>query len=63
MSALSRGQTPDPDVFTASDQREREIIWDALGEYQKSIMLDPEAGAALAAMIERVSQTFSWVPA
>ena len=51
----------DENTFTASDQREREIIWDALAEYRKTFELDLEATEAVAAMIERVSGTFAWM--
>jgi hypothetical protein len=47
-------------IFTATDQRERELIWDALVEYKKlGILSDSEM--LVDGMIERVSRTFSWV--
>lgn len=48
----------DENTFVAADQTEREIIWDALNEYRKE---HPEYTVAVSEMIERVSQTFSWV--
>lgn len=48
----------DENTFVATDQTEREIIWDALNEYRKD---HPEHMDTLSEMIERVSQTFSWV--
>jgi hypothetical protein len=48
----------DLDTFVASDQVERELIWDALASYQHA---DPAYAATVQELIERVSHTFSWV--
>lgn len=47
-------------TFTVTDQREREIIWDALTEY-KALSGSSEDAAVIDEMIERVSRTFSWM--
>lgn len=47
-------------TFTVTDQREREIIWDALVEY-KNLSGSSEDVAAIDELIERVSRTFSWM--
>jgi hypothetical protein len=47
-------------TFTVSDQREREIIWDALSEYKK-LSGSSEDAAQIDELIERVSRTFSWM--
>lgn len=47
-------------TFTVTDQREREIIWDALSEY-KALSGSSEDAAMIDELIERVSRTFSWM--
>lgn len=47
----------DENTFVASDQLERELLWDALAEYRKD---HPEHTETLSGMIGRVEKTFSW---
>lgn len=51
---------PDENTFTATDQLERELIWDALVDY-KSNSADPDTCAAVQIMIDRVQSTFEWM--
>ena len=44
-------------TFTAADQLERELLWDALVEYQAN---RPDQTEVISEMINRVAQTFSW---
>lgn len=48
----------DLDTFVATDQVERELIWDALASYHHD---DPAYAATVQELIKRVSHTFSWV--
>lgn len=48
------------DEFTATDQLERELIWDALVDYREA-SADETTRAAVQVMIDRVSSTFSWM--
>lgn len=49
-------------TFTVTEQLERELLWDALESYKESGLANDneEARLAVDAMIQRVSQTFSW---
>lgn len=52
---------PVEDTFTASDQRERELIWDALDQYRQTNAFEPESELAIDAMVKRIEGTFSWM--
>lgn len=47
-------------TFTATDQHERELLWDAL-EHYRATLASEENLPTVVAMIARVSNSFSWM--